>query len=71
MDWTAVGLLDAAGRLLLIGMSLLGIVCGAAFIIDGYWKLKRKRLLGVGFILGGVFLGWYSLLGLLNRLSQV
>jgi hypothetical protein len=64
MDWTT------AGKLLLIIFSLLGILFGAVFIIDGSWKLRRKRLLGVVFVMVGVFVGWYSFLGLLVRLSQ-
>ena len=58
------------GMLLLPLFSLLGILFGVGLIIDGVWKLRRRRLLGVVFVLVGVFVGWYSFLGLLARLSQ-
>ncbi len=58
------------GMLLLPLFSLWGIIAGVVLIIDGVWKLREKRLLGVVFVLVGVFVGWYSFLGLLARLSQ-
>jgi hypothetical protein len=58
------------GMLLLPLFSLLGILFGVGLIIDGVWKLRERRLLGVVFVLVGVFVGWYSFVGLLVRLSQ-
>ena len=58
------------GKLLLPLFSLWGIIAGVVLFIDGVLKLRRKRLIGVVFVVIGVFLGWYSFLGLLARISQ-
>jgi hypothetical protein len=63
--------LFAVGKLLLPLLSLWGIIVGVVLIIDGVLKLRKRRLLGVVFVLVGVFFGWYSFLGLLVRLSQL
>jgi hypothetical protein len=48
--------LFAVGKLLLPLLSLWGIIVGVVLIIDGVLKLRKKRLLGVVFVLVGVFL---------------